>query len=147
MNIKSMARVVCIGSFSLAFSQLHAQEMPLADQYLECLKAMWAQDASTDDVDAYGRLLEENATYRHPRVGISIEGRSTIVEAMSGFLGTSRLPQLSDIEVLNGAGVTVVAFNLSMEVRSNDGWSRVNRHQITVLEVSEGKITEISDYW
>jgi len=66
---------------------------------------------------------------------------------MSGFLGTSRLPQLSSIEMLIGSGVTVVAFNLSMEVRSKDGWSQIDRHQPTVLEISDGKITRISDYW
>ena len=147
MNFRILASLMGLGCFLVALSPLQAQEIRLADQYLGCLKAMWEQDASSDEVDAYGRLLGENAVYQHPRVGISIEGRATILEAMSGFLGTSRSPQLSNIEVLVGSGVTVVVFDLSMEVRSRDGWSQIDRHQLTVLEISDGKITTISDYW
>ncbi|MDH3374156.1 MAG: hypothetical protein OEM85_12355 [Gammaproteobacteria bacterium] len=73
MNFGTLVSLMGFGCFLFAFSQLQAQEICLADQYLDCLKAMWQQDASTDENDGYGMLLGENATYQHPRAGILIE--------------------------------------------------------------------------
>ena len=127
--------------------QLKAQENSIAVQYLDSLTALWEEDASSVEIDALGRLLADGAVYQHPRFEMRMEGRSTILAAMTQFLGTSRAPHVSDVVVLNGSGVTVLAFDLSMEVRGEDGWRRIERHQVAVLEVFDGKITRISDYW
>ena len=127
--------------------QALGQDHTLADRYLERQIAVWKQDSSSKDIEALGELFAEGAVYTHPRVGIIMEGRATILGAMQGFLGTSRLPQASDVEVLAGEGVLVLGFNLSMEVRGDNGWMPIKRRQLIVLEVSNGLITRVSDYW
>jgi len=43
MNSRVLASLMGLGCFLIALSQLQAQEIRLADQYLGCLKAMWEQ--------------------------------------------------------------------------------------------------------
>jgi len=43
--------------------------------------------------------------------------------------------------------VLVVGFDLSMDVQGSEGWLHINRRQIIVLEISDGLIVKISDYW
>jgi ketosteroid isomerase-like protein len=131
----------------LVVPSLQAQEDALAQQYLDRLVALWEEESSSIDVEALGKLLSEDATYEHPRAGITMEGRTTILDAMSGFLGTSRSPEVSGVEMLSGPNVVVVGFDLSMEVRGSEGWLHIDRRQIIVLEISNGLITRFSDYW
>ena len=131
----------------LLIPTLQAQEDTLAQRYLDCLVAIWEEESSSIDVEALGQLLSEDAVYEHPRAGITMEGRTTILGAMSGFLGTSRSPEVSAVEILAGPGVTVVGFDLSMEVQGSEGWLHIDRRQIIVLEFSNGLITGVSDYW
>ena len=125
----------------------HAQDSSPAHRYLDHLVALWKEDASSPELEAFGRLLSEDATYQHPRVGITMEGRATILDAMSGFLGKSRSPEVSRVEVLNGQRVVVLGFNLNMEVRSAEGWLPVERRQVIVLEISDDLVKRVSDNW
>ncbi len=70
-----------------------------------------------------------------------------ILDAMTGFLGTSRSPRVSGVEVLAGPGVLVLGFDLSMEIRDGDGWRLIERRQVIGLETSDGLITRVSDHW
>ena len=105
--------------------ELQSQESELADEYLRRLVAVWQQEASRADVEAWIELLASSAVYEHPRVGVRIEGRSMILEAMAGFVGTSRLPKIAALDVIEGPGVIVLGFDLSMEVHGKDGWRGV----------------------
>ncbi len=125
----------------------HAQDSSPAHRYLDHLVALWEEDASSSELEAFGQLLSEDATYQHPRVGITMEGRTKILDAMSGFLGASRSPEVSRVEVLNGQRVVVLGFNLNMEVRGAEGWLPVERRQVIVLEISDDLITGVSDNW
>jgi len=127
--------------------QVFGKESSMAIRYLECLTAVWEQNATVKDIQALGELYAEQITYKHPGVGVEMTGRDVVLGAMENFLGTSRLPQPSDVETIMGTGVTVISFNLRLEVQSNDSWLSVERHQVIVLETDNDVITSITDYW
>ena len=127
-------------------SALHGQQ-ELGEAYVARLTAIWESDADRGDVESLGALLREDAVYAHPGVGARIEGRQAIVDAMASFLGATRGPQLSDVTFIDGRGVVVVAFNVSMQQRRESEWVDAERRQVVVLEVEEGAIRRIVDYW
>jgi len=148
-----MIRMVSVRHFISALiyfvlaAPLHAHEPTLVDRYLECLTAVWEQNATTEDVHNLGKLYAEQVTYSHPRVGIEMSGRDEVLGAMENFLGSSRLPRTSNVKTLTGTGVVVISFDLQLEVRSDNTWVPVERHQVVVLQTSDSVITSITDYW
>ena len=124
-----------------------AQNASLAQQYLDRLVAVWDVDAVDSDVHSLLTLFDESATYEHPRVGARMEGVDAIRRGMTAFLGTSRAPRLSNIEIVAGTGVRVLGFDLSLEVWQEDVWQPLNRRQVIVLEVAQDRITTVRDYW
>ena len=137
-----LALAVLIGP---AFVQ--AQEREVGENYLHRLIKVWEEDASRTDLEALGALLSEDVVYEHPGIGARIEGRSSILEAMSAFLGSSRGPRASGVEFIVGAGVVTLGFDLMMEQRQETGWSLIERRQVIVLQIDEGRIIRISDHW
>ena len=128
-------------------AEVGAQEQELGDAYLARLLDVWQQDSSADDVEALVSLVSEHAIYEHPRVRVRIVGRRAIADAMTAFLGTSRDPRATGVETVSGPGVLVLGFDLVMEVQQGAEWSLVQRRQVIVLEISEGRIVRVSDHW
>ncbi len=118
-----------------------------SDVYLERLRSVWGEDARRAEVEALGALLAGDAVYEHPRIGARIEGRSAIVDAMAGFLGSTRKPTTDRVVTMRAPGVEVVGFDLRMEQRAGSTWSWIERRQVIVLEMRNGRITKISDHW
>jgi len=123
------------------------EQHELADLYLGRMIKVWAEDASAADVEALGELLAENVAYEHPRVGIRVEGRRALLDAMGRFLGASRGPRVAGVEVLVGTQVVVLAFDLTIDIRDGEEWTPIDRRQVVVLATEGGLITGISDHW
>lgn len=129
---------------------LRAQSVPdgLGDTWLRSIEAVLRETASEDDVGRLTFLYAVDVVYEHPRVGVRIEGRDRVAEAMVGYLGRTRNPDIDVHGSTTGEGVIVVDYTLEMEIRTDAGWQSLERRQITVLEVTaEGRIRRILDYW
>lgn len=124
-----------------------AQEREVGETYLARLLDVWEQDASVAEVEALVSLLSEDATYEHPRAGARIDGRRAIENGMAAFLGSSRGPEATEVEIMSGPGVVVLGFDLRMEVHRGADWSVVERRQVIVLEISDGRIVRVTDHW
>lgn len=124
-----------------------AQERMVAEAYLEGLEAIWQADATSGDLDRLTSLLADSAVYEHPILGARIAGRSSIRAAMTAFLGTSRVPRITRRQTMEGAGVVILEFDLAMEMRGDDGWLPVERHQILVLEIRDRQVVRVVDHW
>ena len=120
---------------------------PVGHDYLARLTQTWTSGANADDVGKLIALFHADVVYEHPRAGALVEGASTVREGMLGFLGASRSPRVRDLEIAEGRGVLILQFRLDLEVRDGSTWQAVNRRQIIVLEIRDGLITRIIDYW
>lgn len=127
-----------------------AQLVPegLGDTWLGFIEAALREPATREDLDRLTFLYAVDVVYEHPREGVRIQGRDRVAEAMAAFLGQTRNPDVDLRGSTTGEGVVVLDYTLEMEMRTEAGWRPLDRHQITVLEVTaEGRIRRILDYW
>jgi ketosteroid isomerase-like protein len=135
---------------ALAPSDGTAQTVPdgLGDTWIRSVEEVLRQPATMKDIDRLTFLYSADVLYEHPRVGIRIRGRDQVAEAMAEFLGETRNPDIDVHGSTTGEGVVVIDYTLEMEMRTEAGWRKLERRQVTVLEVTaDGRIRRILEYW
>lgn len=128
----------------------------IVDGYLHAREKTLQQGAGPADVSAATYYLAENAVYEHPRVGARIEGRAAIEAGFNAFLGGTRNGRYEIIDFFDHAGTVAIKYRRIFEAlakggtpenEGGDNWKEVQIVQLTVFEVTDGKITHIADYW
>ena len=141
-----MAAALVLGSAHRVASQTVPDG--LGDTWLRSVEEVLREPATTDDIDRLTFLYAADLIYEHPRVGVRIQGRDRVAEAMADFLGQTRNPDIDVHGSTTGEGVIVIDYTLEMDMRTDAGWRPLERRQITVLEVTaEGRIRRILEYW
>ena len=127
----------------------HAQSTPddVVGEYVARLGATMEASAGPEAVDALLDLYADHARYEHPRVGIEITSSEEIRRGMNGFLGQTRSPRIEVRSKMVGEGVAVVELEIAFDVRVEDAWRPSVRRQLSVLEIEDGRIERIIDYW
>lgn len=120
----------------------------LGNTWLAFIEGVLRQTATADDIERLTFLYSADVLYEHPRVGVRIQGRERVAEAMAAFLGETRNPDVDVHGSTTGEGVIVIDYTLEMEARTDAGWRKLERRQVTVLEVTpDGRIRRILEYW
>lgn len=139
-----------LAMLALAPSDGTAQTVPdgLGNTWIRSVEEVLRQPATMKDIDRLTFLYSADVLYEHPRVGVRIRGRDQVAEAMAEFLGETRNPDIDVRGSTTGEGVVVIDYTLEMEMRTEAGWRKLERHQVTVLEVTaDGRIRRILEYW
>lgn len=118
-----------------------------SEEYIDALQGTMEESASPADVERLLRLYSSDATYEHPRIGITVSTVADIRAGMGQFLGRTRHPTIRVLAKTLGRDVVLLEVELDFEVRSDSGWESTTRHQITILEFRDGLITRVLDYW
>ena len=119
----------------------------LAHAYVSALSGVMEEFAAESEVDILFRLYHSDVTYEHPRIGVGIGERAMLRQGVISFLGQTRNPVIEELDRTVGEGVIVLRLRLSFDTRSNDGWQPTERIQVTILEITDGLISRIIDYW
>lgn len=122
------------------------QDVATAQRWLDHLAAVLAEDADSTDVDALLSMYHPYAAYEHPAVGARIEGIAALRAGRMSYLGQTRRPRLDDVEILTGPGVVALSYRLTMEARSGDDWTPVERSTLVVLEFDGDRIVRVIDH-
>lgn len=124
-----------------------AQDEADGRRWLDGLMAVMAEDATPADVDAMLSMYHPDAVYEHPAVGAKVEGLEAIRAGRTHFLGRTRNPRATEVDMIVGSGVVVVSYRLTVEARGADGgWSPGDRRNVVVLEFSDGRIVRVIDH-
>lgn len=87
----------------------------------------------------------DDVVYEDPVVDARNEGKNSIRQAMSNFLGSSRNATLTVKNRLTAGNVVVLEINVILtDMRTG---KIVTRDQITLLEFQGAKVRRIMDYW
>ena len=128
---------------------IHAQATPgeVGAEYVARLGATMEASAGPEAVDALLELYGDRVRYEHPRVGIEITSLEEIRQGMNRFLGQTRRPQIEVTSNVVGEGVAVLELEIAFDVRAEGAWRPAVRRQVSVLEIEDGRIQRIIDYW
>ncbi|MGA8204843.1 MAG: nuclear transport factor 2 family protein [Woeseiaceae bacterium] len=145
----SIASLLIAFGASLCGAGEVSQSSPLglAARYLEAREATMQQGALPADVEAALVLCSETLVYEHPRVGIRMEGLDSSREGMLRFLGTTRNARIKVTATLPGRDVVAVQTDVAFEGKEGAKWVPVQRQQLWVFEIADGKIQRIIEYW
>ncbi|MEQ9426922.1 MAG: nuclear transport factor 2 family protein [Cyclobacteriaceae bacterium] len=120
----------------------------LLDIYLDNLKETLHSEAEENDVNELLILYDDEAVYEHPGIGMKIESKESIKMGMLSFLesygGSSDDVEINKLQVILNNNVAVVKFEIRFLLKSG---KKVERTQLQVIEISDGKISRILDYW
>lgn len=119
----------------------------LAHAYVSALSGVMEEFSAESEVDVLFGLYHTDVTYEHPRLGVRIGERTMIRRGVISFLGKTRNPVIEELDRTVGEGVIVLRLRLSFDTLSNDGWQPTERVQVTILEITDGLISRIVDYW
>lgn len=119
----------------------------IAYQALAARDKMMQQDATAMDVDNFLGFCTDNLVYEDPVVHMRITGKAEIRTGMLGFLGSTRKVRRTVTTKIATANVVVLEQDVSFEENESNSWNPTRRHQVTILEFEDSKISRISDYW
>ncbi len=128
-----------------------SDEIHVAKDWLVALRSTMHGGSTASDVERVLSLYADDVVYEHPRVGMRIEGKADVRQGMLRFLGAyAGGPEDVRFEVADlrsAPGVVVVDLQVSMKTRKDDGIADVQRRQLLVVHVKDGRITRVLDHW
>ena len=105
-------------------------------------------ESTAEDVETLLALFTDDIVYEHPKVGIKLESKDVLREGKLNFLasygGTEDNTTMELVSKITNNEVVIIKFNASFFTNSGE---QLNRTQTQVLEIDEGKISRIIDYW
>ena len=104
-------------------------------------------DATEASVNQVSALLSDSIVYEHPRVGARLVGRATLVAGIRGFRGKSRDARIEVLRQIAGPGVVAAEERVSFEAMDGGGWRETTRTQLSVYEITGGRISRLIEYW
>ncbi len=143
------AITVTFALIAIVVPAAHAQADPeqVADRYVTALEGTMAATATVDDLDDLLSLYAADASYEHPRVGIRVETAPEIRGGMTSFLGSTRRPSIRILDQIISPHVAILELEVEFEVNRDGVWEASRRQQVTTLELRDGRITRVIDYW
>lgn len=125
----------------------HAAET-LAKDYLVAWRRAFDAGATGEDIDRLAAFFAEDGVVEHPRAGARVEGRDAIRRGLAShvgdYVGEGRI-QVADIRSTPRA--VVVDLTLTFNVPGDDGPRAVTGRHIKVIELADGRIARVIDYW
>ncbi len=119
----------------------------IVQQYVAAREAAMQANAGLEAVETLLALYLDNIVYEHPRVGIRLEGKDKQRAGMISFLGTTRNVHIEIADQIIAPGVAFLDLRVSLEARQGDSWLPVKRRQLKLLEIEDGKIRRVVEYW
>ena len=145
-----MLRVLTAITLAVPAPPLVGQLAPndrLAHAYVSALSGVMEEFAAESEVDVLFGLYHTDVTYEHPRIGVRIGERAMLRQGVISFLGKTRNPVIEELERTVGEGVVILRLRIRFDTLSSDGWQPAERVQVTILEITDGLISRIIDYW
>jgi len=106
-----------------------------------------AASADTRSIEAALAFCSEDLIYEHPAAKAKIEGKENVRRGMKGYLGLTRDPQFEIRILADRPDVVVAQVEQRFLVKQDDGtWKPGQRSNLTIFEISNGKIRRIIDY-
>lgn len=134
--------------FSLLLNGNAQDKTELIDEYLAALSSTMHGNSTSEDVDKLLMLYADDIVYEHPKFGMKIETKDSVKGGLMSFLesygGTEDDARITSSNQMLGSNVSIVEFEMTFKTKEDQ---EVVRKQIQVLEINNGKISRIIDYW
>lgn len=106
-----------------------------------------AASADSKTIEKALAYCSDDLVYEHPAVKAKIEGKERIRAGMGGYLGQTKNPRYEIRILANRPDVVVAQVDQWFLVKQDDGsWKPRRRSNLTIFEITSGKIHRILDY-
>lgn len=135
-------------SFTLLRTGNAQDKTEIVEEYLIALSATMHGESDTENIDQLIVLYSDNIVYEHPKFGMKIESKKSVKSGLMAFLGsyggTNRDVRIKKINRIIGSDVAAIEFEIRFKTKEDE---EVVRKQVQILEIKDGKISRIIDYW
>ena len=106
-----------------------------------------ALSADSKTIERALAYCDDDLVYEHPAAKARIDGKDKVRAGMTGYLGLTKDPHYEIRILADRPDVVVAEVDQRFLVKQDDGsWKQGQRSNLTVFEISNGKIRRIIDY-
>ena len=144
-----MQRLLCLLLLliGLKSSAQQTDAATLVRLYVQARNQTLAASADARSIDSALAFCTDDFVYEHPAAQAKIEGKDRVRAGMMGYIGSTKDPHYEIHILADRPDVVVAQVEQRFRVKQDDGsWKPGQRSNLTVFEISNGKIRRIIDY-